>query len=136
MARRFEYAQAEEIRDVFARHDVRYLFIGKSGAIWRIDGLAVGYCSPALARDRLYVVTNSASLVALDASDGRRIWEYSIGRVGKGSPVVTPDGVIYVGEQNVNVLGGLGAPLTDLAVISIVPAVAGGAAASQLPTAR
>ncbi len=33
MARRFEYAQAEEIRDAFARHDVRYLFIGKSGAI-------------------------------------------------------------------------------------------------------
>jgi hypothetical protein len=33
MARRFEYAQAEEIREVFARHGVRYLFIGKSGAI-------------------------------------------------------------------------------------------------------
>jgi len=33
MARRFEYAQAEEIRDVFTRHGVRYLFIGKSGAI-------------------------------------------------------------------------------------------------------
>ena len=30
---RFEYAQAEEIRDAFARHGVRYLFIGKSGAI-------------------------------------------------------------------------------------------------------
>ena len=30
MARRFEYAQAEEIRDVFSRHDVRYLFIGKA----------------------------------------------------------------------------------------------------------
>lgn len=29
----FEYRQAEEIRDVFALHDVRYLFIGKSGAI-------------------------------------------------------------------------------------------------------
>lgn len=29
----FEYRQALEIRDVFARHDVRYLFIGKSGAI-------------------------------------------------------------------------------------------------------
>ena len=29
----FEYRQAQEIRDVFARHDVRYLFIGKSGAI-------------------------------------------------------------------------------------------------------
>lgn len=33
MAARFEYAQAEEIRDVFARLGVRYLFIGKSGAI-------------------------------------------------------------------------------------------------------
>lgn len=29
----FDYRQAEEIRDVFARHGVRYLFIGKSGAI-------------------------------------------------------------------------------------------------------
>ena len=32
MAAKFEYAQAEEIRDVFARHGVRYLFLG-SGAI-------------------------------------------------------------------------------------------------------
>jgi hypothetical protein len=29
----FEYRQAEEIRDAFARHAVRYLFLGKSGAI-------------------------------------------------------------------------------------------------------
>lgn len=29
----FEYRQAEEIRDAFARNKVRYLFIGKSGAI-------------------------------------------------------------------------------------------------------
>jgi len=29
----FEYRQAEEIRDTFARHGVRYLFMGKSGAI-------------------------------------------------------------------------------------------------------
>ena len=33
MAPRFDYAQAEEVRDAFARHGVRYLFIGKSGAI-------------------------------------------------------------------------------------------------------
>lgn len=33
MARRFEYAQAAEIRDAFARRGVRYLFLGKSGAI-------------------------------------------------------------------------------------------------------
>ena len=29
----FEYRQAEEVRDTFARHGVRYLFLGKSGAI-------------------------------------------------------------------------------------------------------
>jgi hypothetical protein len=29
----FDYKQAEEIRDAFNRHRVRYLFIGKSGAI-------------------------------------------------------------------------------------------------------
>src|SRR5258706_4671491 len=33
MAAAFDYRQAEEIRDVFARHRIRYLFIGKSGAI-------------------------------------------------------------------------------------------------------
>jgi hypothetical protein len=29
----FEYRQAEEIRDAFSRRGVRYLFLGKSGAI-------------------------------------------------------------------------------------------------------
>jgi hypothetical protein len=29
----FDYRQAEEIKDALARHGVRYLFIGKSGAI-------------------------------------------------------------------------------------------------------
>lgn len=29
----FEYRQAQEIRDCFQRHGIRYLFIGKSGAI-------------------------------------------------------------------------------------------------------
>lgn len=29
----FEYRQAEEIRDRFAAHSIRYLFLGKSGAI-------------------------------------------------------------------------------------------------------
>lgn len=29
----FEYRQAQEIRDALRRHGVRYLFIGKSGAI-------------------------------------------------------------------------------------------------------
>ena len=34
---------------------------------------------------------------------------------------------IYVGERNIKALGGLQAPLEETAIISIVPAVAGGA---------
>ena len=33
MAGTFDYKQAEEIRDAFVRHGVRYLFLGNSGAI-------------------------------------------------------------------------------------------------------
>jgi hypothetical protein len=33
MAARFEYGQAEEIAAAFRKHGVRYLFLGKSGAI-------------------------------------------------------------------------------------------------------
>lgn len=33
MDRRFDYRQAREIAEVFRRHGVRYLFIGKSGAV-------------------------------------------------------------------------------------------------------
>lgn len=33
MAPRFDYPQAEQIREAFARHGVHYLFIGKAGAI-------------------------------------------------------------------------------------------------------
>ena len=33
MAGVFEYRQAEEIRDAFAQHGVRYLFLGKSGMV-------------------------------------------------------------------------------------------------------
>ncbi|MBW7906271.1 MAG: PQQ-binding-like beta-propeller repeat protein [Phycisphaerae bacterium] len=74
--------------------------ITATGEVWRRDGLEVGYSTPALANGRLYAVDNSANLFALDALTGETRWRYSAGRVGKGSPVVTADGVIYIGEQN------------------------------------
>jgi hypothetical protein len=56
----FEYRQAEEIRDAFARHRCRYLFIGKPGAI--LLGL------PYTTQDAVLVVAkdprNGAALVA------------------------------------------------------------------------
>lgn len=73
--------------------------ITENGAVWRHDGYGIGYASPAVANGRLYCVDNSATMFCFDAKDGRLIWEYDLGRVGKGSPVVTADGVIYVGEQ-------------------------------------
>jgi len=74
--------------------------ITKTGEIWRAEGIKAGFASPALANGRLYVVDNSANLFALDAKTGKQYWMHSLGRVGKGSPTVTADGVIYVGEQN------------------------------------
>lgn len=73
--------------------------ITENGAVWRHDGLTVGYASPAIANGRLYVVNNAATMICYDAKTGKKFWEYDMGRVGKGSPTVTADGVIYVGEQ-------------------------------------
>lgn len=73
--------------------------LDRSAVRWRVNGLEAGYAAPALANGRLYVVDNSANLFALDADDGRVAWRQKIGNLGKGAPVVTSDGVIYVGSQ-------------------------------------
>jgi outer membrane protein assembly factor BamB len=73
--------------------------ITEDGAVWRHDGLTVGYASPAIANGRLYVVNNAATMLCFDAKTGKKFWEYDMGRVGKSSPTVTADGVIYYGEQ-------------------------------------
>src|SRR3954469_4918950 len=59
----FEYRQAEEIRDAFARHGVRYLFIGKSGAI------LLGYPDTTQDAD-LYVEKSPANGAAVVAAVG------------------------------------------------------------------
>jgi outer membrane protein assembly factor BamB len=73
--------------------------VTKTHEIWRADNLEVGYPSPALHDGMLYLVDNSANLVCLDAKTGNRHWQYNLGTVGKGSPVVA-DGKIYVTEEN------------------------------------
>lgn len=69
---------------------------------WRIEGLGVGYASPALHDGTLYVIDNSANLHAVDAATGTVRWEHSLGTVGKGSPVIA-DGKLYATEVNGNV---------------------------------
>jgi outer membrane protein assembly factor BamB len=65
---------------------------------WRAP-LGVGFPSPALAGGVLYLIDNSANLFALDAADGRQLWQYDLGTVGKASPVVA-DGKLYAAEVN------------------------------------
>jgi len=73
--------------------------VTKTHEVWRADNLEVGYPSPAVHAGMLYVVDNSANLVCVEASSGKRLWQYSLGTVGKGSPVVA-DSKIYVTEEN------------------------------------
>jgi hypothetical protein len=73
--------------------------ITKTSEKWRRNELAVGFPSPAYKDGVLYVIDNSANLLALDAATGETRWEYSIGTVGKASPVLA-DGKIYVAEVN------------------------------------
>lgn len=76
--------------------------VTQSHEIWRAP-LGVGFSSPIEQGGRVYALDNSATLHALDAKDGRHLWELNLGTVGKGSPVWA-DGKIYVTEVNGNFL--------------------------------
>ena len=81
---------------------------------WRLDEAAIGFGSPMLNDDTLYLIDNSANLLAVDTSDGSLLWSHSIGTVGKSSPVWA-DGKLYVTEVNGNVH--ILAPSTDGATV-------------------
>jgi len=68
--------------------------------VWRVEGILDGYSSLALGNGHIYAAENGGTLHALDAKTGERRWTHDIGRAMKGSPIVTADGVIYVGEVN------------------------------------
>jgi hypothetical protein len=80
----FDYRQAEEIRDAFARHECRYLFIGKSGAI------LLGFPDTTQDAD-LFVEKsdrNGASLVAALREIGFAIDEAQAGQIRQGKDFV------------------------------------------------
>jgi hypothetical protein len=84
MAAKFEYAQAEEVRDTFARHGVRYLFLGKSGAI------LLGF--PDTTQDADVFVerspTNGAALVAALRELGFELTEEQAAEIRRGKDFV------------------------------------------------
>ena len=66
---------------------------------WRVNEAAVGFASPLINDGILYVIDNSANLMAIDAATGSVLWDHSVGTVGKASPVWA-DGKLYVNETN------------------------------------
>jgi len=70
---------------------------GKPKLVWKVDGFAAGYATPAIHDGRLYHIDNSANLAAFNAKTGERLWTYNLGIAQRSSPVVA-DGKIYVSD--------------------------------------
>jgi hypothetical protein len=80
----FDYRQAEEVRDAFARHGCRYLFIGKSGAI------LLGFPDTTQDAD-LYVeksVANGRAVVAALQSLGFDVTESQAAEIERGKDFI------------------------------------------------
>jgi hypothetical protein len=80
----FEYRQAQEIRDCFQRHGVRYLFLGKSGAI------LLGFPDTTQDADLFVEKTqsNSAALVAALRDLGFALTEAQAAEVERGKDFI------------------------------------------------
>ena len=54
--------------------------------VWQVKDIGSGYSTPAVAGDRLYLLSNQGTndefVQALDAKDGKRVWSQRIGKVG------------------------------------------------------
>jgi len=103
----FEYRQAEEIRDCFQRHGVRYLFLGKSGAI------LLGFPDTTQDADLFVEKTsqNGAALVPALRELGFALSEAQAAEIGRGKDfiqlkngpfdldlVFAPDGIERFGD--------------------------------------
>ncbi len=84
MAKAFEYAQAEEIGDAFAKHGVRYLFIGKSGAI------LLGFPDTTQDADVFLEKTpeNGAAAVRALRELGFELSEQAVAEIGRGKDFI------------------------------------------------
>ena len=79
------------------RLDAGQVSDGKPKEVWKVDGFAAGYASPAYHDGILYHVDNSANLTAFDAKSGEQLWLHNLGIAQKASPVIV-DGKIYVAD--------------------------------------
>ena len=66
---------------------------------WVTRGFMPSYASPVMDNERLYTVDNGAVLGAFNLSDGKLLWNKTLGTEQKSSPVLA-DGKLYVGTMN------------------------------------
>ena len=76
--------------------------ITDTNGVWRVDGVKAGYTALTLKDGILYVVADTGMLYAFDSKTGDELWKFSLGTVGKGSPIWA-DGKLYVMEVNGNI---------------------------------
>ncbi|MCR9200300.1 MAG: PQQ-binding-like beta-propeller repeat protein [Planctomycetaceae bacterium] len=76
--------------------------ITETNNVWRVDGVKAGYTALVVKDGILYVIADTGKLHAYDSKSGEELWEYSLGTVGKGSPIWA-DGKIYAMEVNGNI---------------------------------
>ena len=76
--------------------------ITKTHSVWRVDDIKAGYTGLLVKDGILYVVSDTGKLIAYDSESGKHLWTFSLGTVGKGSPVWA-DGKLYVMEVNGNI---------------------------------
>ena len=71
----------------------------EAGGVWRVDGVKVGYTALVVKDGVLFAVADTGKMYAYDGKTGEALWDYSLGTVGKGSPIWA-DGKIYATEVN------------------------------------
>lgn len=76
--------------------------ITETNSVWRKDGIKAGYTALVVKDGILYVIADTGKLHAFDSKSGEDLWEFSLGTVGKGSPIWA-DGKLYAMEVNGNI---------------------------------
>ncbi len=68
----------------------------RSAEVWRNPGLAAWSSSPIVVGDRIYLTTETAELVAVDAKTGKQLWHEKFGIDQLHSSIAYGDGKLYV----------------------------------------
>lgn len=84
--------------------DVRAIRLSDRKVLWttpkkeRTSGPPTDVTAPAYYEGRVYVACTDGTLTALDAADGRPVWERDLGSTLESSPAVT-DGTVFIGTD-------------------------------------